>query len=218
MGTRMSTTKNYFSLYQNTNFGINYNAGHEKLTSWQFSSDPRILIGCGAYIDVLDNVGTAIRSSLDEPPDLARTAHLFLENEEMVRKSNAVAERASPTLVHWELLSSRYWELRGDNLNFCHYEPLRALAHRDPSLFPGDREELVMRISRFIPIVFNQACGQRPCLAVKGYVFSGELTPFVLRRSEREEDCYTVIGECFIYSRMQVGSLKREVMEDITLV
>lgn len=49
-------------------------------------------------------------------------------------------------------------------------------------------------------------------------IFAGERTPFVLRPTEQEENHYTVIGECFIYSRMQAGFLEGEFIEDITIV
>lgn len=159
-----SITKKYYSLCWNTQDGKNYNASRGEEPSWRFSSDPRILIGSGAFTDGLDTVRTTIRPSRDEPLDFARIEQLFLETEKMVRKSTAVAEGASLTLVHWELLNLQYKAHRGVDFDFGHYEAFRALAHRGPSLVPGDQPELVMRVTRFIPLVATRAYGRRPCL------------------------------------------------------
>jgi hypothetical protein len=124
-------------------------------------------------------------------------------------------------------------EHRGKQVNFGHYEALRAVARRDTSLFPGDFQALVMKLAEIVPTIASRSYGRRPCLTLKRdigqipiegrcgdrlCIFAGQRTPYVLRPHPKKENCYFFIGECFIYSRMRTGFLEGDKIEDISLV
>jgi hypothetical protein len=101
-----STAKGYYSLFWNARDGRPiYNAGHGVPPAWQFSSDSRTLIGRGVFIDVVEDVGSAIRSNRQDPLDFDKTAQLFLETENMVCRSAITTEGRPMTRAHFDLLT-----------------------------------------------------------------------------------------------------------------
>jgi hypothetical protein len=168
----------------------------------------------------------------DSVTDVKITSQYFKDTLEILQEMPAVSNGTDLSKIHFDLLTMENHKHRGASIDVEQFDAWKSIIHRRSADWPGSESDLITKATIFVGLVEDRAAARKACITASNAVgqvpaltqvgdeiciFAGLRAPFVLRPHAERENCYSLIGECYIRGAMHRGFRDSDSVQDIRL-